>query len=123
MSDKIGNISYYDPQADNSFTKPYSDETARLIDDEVRKLIDNAYVKTKDLLRQKQGDVEKLAEALLDKEVLFQSDVESLIGRRPFEEKKALDVEDDTPHPHGGGISEGVPPYDPDVLNQQPAAK
>jgi AFG3 family protein len=123
MNDKIGNISYYDPQQDNSFTKPYSDETARLIDDEVRKLIDDAYVKTKGLLREKQGDVEKLAEALLDKEVLFQSDVEALIGKRPFEEKKALDVEDDKHH--NGGISEGVPPYDPDVdvLNQQPAAK
>jgi len=123
MNDKIGNISYYDPQADNSFTKPYSDETARLIDDEVRKLIDNAYIKTKDLLREKKGDVEKLAEALLDREVLFQSDVEGLIGKRPFEEKKALDVEDDKHH--NGGISEGVPPYDPDVdvLNPQPAAK
>jgi cell division protease FtsH len=120
MNEKIGNISYYDPQADNSFTKPYSDETAKLIDEEVRRLIDNAYTKTKQLLTQKRGDVEKLAEALLDKEVLFQSDVESLIGRRPFEEKKSLDVEDDIHH--NGGISEGVPPYDPNVI-PTPAAK
>jgi len=123
MNDKVGNISYYDPQQDNSFTKPYSDETAKIIDEEVRKLIDNAYVKTIELLTTKRGDVEKLAEALLDKEVLFQSDVEALIGKRPFEEKKSLDVDDDIPHPHNAGISEGVPPYDPDVLNQQPAAK
>ena len=90
MSDKIGNISYYDPQQETTFTKPYSDETAKMIDQEVRKLIDDAYEKTKQLLREKKGDVEKLANALLEKEVLFQSDVEALIGKRPFEEKKAL---------------------------------
>ncbi|ANE52242.1 ATP-dependent zinc metalloprotease FtsH [Flavisolibacter tropicus] len=123
MNNKVGNISFYDPQQDNSFTKPYSDETAKIIDEEVRALIDDAYANTIKLLTEKRADVEKLAEALLDKEVLFQSDVEALIGKRPFEEKKSLDVDDDIPHPHSGGISEGVPPYDPDVLNQQPAAK
>lgn len=94
MNDKIGNISFYDPQQENSFTKPYSDETARLIDDEVRKLIDLAYEKTKQLLIDKKGDVEKLANALLEREVLFQSDVEALIGKRPFEEKKSLAVDE-----------------------------
>jgi AFG3 family protein len=94
MNDKVGNVSFYDPQQENSFTKPYSDETARMIDEEVRKLIDAAYERTLQLLRDKKGQVEKLAEALLEKEVLFQSDVEALIGRRPYEEKKPLaDVE------------------------------
>ncbi|MEQ1678232.1 MAG: ATP-dependent zinc metalloprotease FtsH [Chitinophagaceae bacterium] len=95
MNDKVGNISFYDPQQENAFTKPYSDETAKMIDHEVRKLIDDAYEKTKNLLREKRGDVEKLAHALLEKEVLFQSDVELLIGKRPFEEKKPLT--DETP--------------------------
>jgi cell division protease FtsH len=90
MNDKIGNISFYDPQQENTFTKPYSDETAKMIDHEVRKLIDDAYEKTKKLLVEKREDVEKLANALLEKEVLFQSDVETLIGKRPFEEKKPL---------------------------------
>ncbi len=90
MNDKIGNISYYDPQMESAFTKPYSDETARLIDEEVRKLIDSAYARTLQLLNEKKADVEKLAHALLEKEVLFQSDVEALIGKRPFEEKKPL---------------------------------
>ncbi|MEI2740526.1 MAG: ATP-dependent zinc metalloprotease FtsH [Chitinophagaceae bacterium] len=90
MNDKIGNISFYDPQQETTFTKPYSDETAKMIDQEVRKLIDNAYEKTKQLLTEKRSDVEKLANALLEKEVLFQSDVEALIGKRPFEEKKPL---------------------------------
>lgn len=96
MNDKVGNISYYDPAQENYFTKPYSEETGKLIDEEVRKLIDEAYVRTVKLLTEKKGDVEKLAKELLKKEVLFQSDVEALIGKRPFEEKKVLDVKDDT---------------------------
>ncbi len=96
MNEKVGNVSFYDPAAENSFTKPYSEETSRLIDEEVRKLIDEAYVKTKNLLEEKKSQVEKLAEALLDKEVLFQTDVENLIGKRPFEEKKAIHVVDET---------------------------
>jgi len=94
MNDKIGNVSFYDPQQENSFTKPYSEETSRLIDEEVRKLIDKAYEATKHLLTVKHREVELLAEALLEKEVLFQSDVEALIGKRPYEEKRALDVTD-----------------------------
>ena len=93
MNDKIGNISFYDPTQENYFTKPYSEETGKMIDQEVRKLIDGAYVKTKKLLEEKRGDVEKLAKELLVKEVLFKSDVETLIGKRPFEEKKILDIE------------------------------
>jgi AFG3 family protein len=122
MNDKVGNVSFYDPNQDQSFTKPYSEETSKMIDEEVRKLIDKAYDRTKQLLIEKKADVEKLAEALLDKEVLFQSDVETLIGPRPFEDKHLLDVDETEKHPEGG-ISEGVPPYDPNVTNQAPAAK
>ena len=93
MNDKIGNISFYDPTQENYFTKPYSEETGKMIDQEVRKLIDDAYIKTKKLLIEKKSDVEKLAKELLVKEVLFKSDVEALIGKRPFEEKKLLDID------------------------------
>ena len=93
MNDKVGNISYYDPNQENVFTKPFSEETGKMIDQEVRKLIDEAYLKTKNLLIEKRGDVEKLAKELLIKEVLFKSDVEALIGKRPYEEKKILDIE------------------------------
>ena len=119
MNDKIGNISFYDPQQETTFTKPYSDETAKMIDQEVRKLIDDAYEKTKLLLRDKRNDVERLANALLEKEVLFQSDVEALIGRRPFDEKKSL-VEENKSElvSDSGEISAGVPPYDSDVTNK-----
>jgi cell division protease FtsH len=93
MNDKIGNISFYDPSQENYFTKPYSEETGKMIDHEVRLLIEDAYAKTKALLTQKKGDVELLAKELLKKEVLFKSDVEALIGKRPYEEKKALDID------------------------------
>lgn len=95
MNDKVGNISYYDPNQENVFTKPFSEETGKMIDEEVRKLIERAYQRTKNLLIEKKGDVEKLAKELLKKEVLFKSDVETLIGKRPFEEKKALDIADE----------------------------
>src|SRR6185369_9037312 len=114
MNSKIGNISFYDPAQDNSFIKPYSEETAKMIDQEVRKLIDDAYEKTKELLTEKRDDVEKLANALLEREVLFQSDVEALIGKRPFEEKKPLEEKAEELVGGSGEISAGVPPYDSD---------
>ncbi len=97
MNEKMGNISYHDPSQENTFTKPYSEETGKLIDHEVRLIIESAYTKTKALLREKKAEVELLAKELLVKEVLFKSDVEALIGERPFEEKKILDME--TPSP------------------------
>jgi cell division protease FtsH len=119
MNSNVGNVSFYDPAAENSFTKPYSEETSKMIDQEVRKLIEVAYEKTKALLREKRAQVEKLAEELLVKEVLFQSDVEKLIGKRPFREQKTLDVDDDngSEHHEKGAISEGVPPYDSNITN------
>jgi AFG3 family protein len=88
MNEKVGKVSFYDPNTENVFTKPYSEETGKLIDNEVRKLVDEAYVRTIKLLTEKRDKVEKLALALLDREVLHQNDVEDLIGKRPFEEKK-----------------------------------
>ena len=117
MNDKIGKISCYDPQQETAFTKPFSDETAKMIDEEVRKLIDEAYQKTKELLTEKKDQVEKLANSLLEREVLFQSDVEALIGKRPFGEKKLLDPDEPKPSDNGE-ISAGVPPYDSEVTNK-----
>ncbi len=90
MNDRVGNISFYDPQQDQYFTKPYSEETGKIIDEEVRKLVDQAYQRTIELLTEKKAEVEKIALALLDREVLHQQDVEDLIGKRPFSEKKIL---------------------------------
>ena len=114
MNDKVGNISYYDPSQENMFTKPFSEETGKMIDEEVRKLIDNAYQITKKLLTEKKGDVEKLAKELLKKEVLFKSDVEALIGKRPYEEKKTLDIKDEDK------VSEGPSTTIPEELKNPP---
>jgi AFG3 family protein len=101
MSQKVGNVSFYDPSQENTFTKPFSEETGKIIDEEVRAIIDDGYKRTLKLLNERKSEVEILAKALLDKEVLHKSDVEELIGKRPFEEKKLLD-EAIEPDPIGG---------------------
>ncbi|WP_299755453.1 ATP-dependent zinc metalloprotease FtsH [uncultured Pontibacter sp.] len=86
MNDKIGNVSFYDSkQTDMAFNKPYSEATAETIDEEVRKIIDAAYQRTKELLRSKSSELEIVSQELLQKEILFQSDLERLVGPRPFD--------------------------------------
>jgi len=88
MSDNMGNISYYDSkQAEYNFTKPYSESTAQTIDNEVRSIIDKSYARTKKLLIQKRKELVILAKELLDKEIIYQGDLERLIGKRPFEKE------------------------------------
>ncbi|MEN9338865.1 MAG: hypothetical protein RIQ62_177 [Bacteroidota bacterium] len=86
MNSKIGNISFYDPQNEGGFQKPYAEETGMIIDEEVRKLSETAYNRVKALLTEKMEDVRTIANALLEKEVLYKDDLEKLIGKRPFEE-------------------------------------
>lgn len=86
MNEKIGNVSFYDPQNENGFQKPYSEETGKLIDDEVRTLAEKAYARVKKLLTEKMEAVRIIAEELLKKEVLYKDDLERLIGQRPFDE-------------------------------------
>ena len=93
MNDKIGNVSFYDSkQNDYSFNKPYSDATAKVIDEEVKKIISDAYDRTKNLLTEKKEQLEILAKELLKKEIIFQSDLEGLIGKRPFEKQTAYEA-------------------------------
>lgn len=84
MNSKVGNVSFNDSSGEYQFQKPYSEETARLIDEEVRNLIDNAYTRTKQLLIEKREQLELIAQALLEKEVIFQKDLEQLVGPRPI---------------------------------------
>jgi AFG3 family protein len=86
MNDKIGNVSFYDSksQGEYSFTKPYSESTAQLIDEEVKKMIDLAYNDTKKLLTDNRDKLDKLAKELLAREILYQYDLVELIGERPF---------------------------------------
>ncbi|MBK7633301.1 MAG: ATP-dependent zinc metalloprotease FtsH [Saprospiraceae bacterium] len=82
MNDNVGNVSFY-AMSQDQFNKPYSNETARLIDDEVRKLIDEQYKRAQELLTEKREELTLLATTLLEKEVLLKSDLERLIGPRP----------------------------------------
>lgn len=86
MNDKVGNVSFYGMQQDQ-FSKPYSDETASLIDEECRKMIDEQYARAQQLLTERRKELDILAAALLEKEVLTKSDVARLIGDSPFEDK------------------------------------
>ncbi len=88
MNEKVGNVSFHGMQQDQ-FNKPYSDETATLIDEEVRKLIDKEYDRAKGLLRERSKELHLLAKQLLEKEVLLKSDVERLIGPAPHHTDKA----------------------------------
>ncbi len=82
MNKNVGNVSFY-AMSQDQFSKPYSNETARLIDDEVRILIEAQYQRAQDLLTEKRHELNELASMLLEKEVLLKSDVERLIGKRP----------------------------------------
>jgi cell division protease FtsH len=76
------------PAQENTFTKPYSEETGRMIDEEVRALIEKTYERTKQLLREKKKEVEDLAHALLDKEVLHKDDVEIAVRGKGLMKKR-----------------------------------
>ncbi len=85
MNKEIGNMSFYDSkQSEYNFNKPYSEATAERIDKEVKKIIDEAFERTKKLLSDHREHLEIIAKELLEKEILFQSDLERLIGKRPF---------------------------------------
>lgn len=93
MSDKLGNISYFDStgQSDFLFTKPYSEKTAQLIDDEVKSIINEQYERAKNILLDHREGLEKLAKLLLEKEVIFTEDVEHIFGKRPFNNESQLE--------------------------------
>jgi cell division protease FtsH len=95
MNERVGNVSFHDANQEYMANKPYSEETSKLIDEEVRALIAGEYVRTKELLSQHLDKLKALAEELLRKEVLFKDDLERLFGKRPYE--------DMTPN-------EGIPP-------------
>lgn len=99
MNPKVGNVSFYDMQNQNTFSKPFSEETSRLIDDESRKIIEQQYERAQQLLRDKRSELDALAKLLLEKEVLFKDDLEALIGKRPFD--KEVPADDNKPNPDG----------------------
>lgn len=92
LNDKIGHISFYDSsgQSDYGFTKPYSDHTAQIIDQEVKAMVDEAYKRTKEVLIKHRDQLTQLAELLLKKEVIFKDDLEKIFGKRKFESREEV---------------------------------
>lgn len=103
LNDKLGNVTYYDSSGQNEygFTKPYSEETAQSIDEEISKIIEEQYQRAIDLLSKNKDKLTALADRLLEKEVIFKDDLEKLFGKRPFEkdqleeEKEAASTTDE----------------------------
>jgi len=92
LSEKLGNLSYYDStgQSEYSFSKPFSEKTSELIDQEVSDLVEKAYKKAVQVLTDNRKNLEKLANKLLEKEVIFKEDLEDIFGKRPWEKAETL---------------------------------
>ena len=112
MNDKIGNVSFNDTQGEYQFNKPYSEKTSELIDQEVRGQINKIYEQTRKLLIDKREGLEKLANKLIEKEILFQSDLEEILGKRPFDHRTTYDE-----------FVNGTIVAPSDSSNQEPAAE
>ena len=87
LNDTVGNVTYYDStgQSENSFTKPYSEKTAQIIDQEISNIIEVQYKRACDLLKKNKSKLTQLAERLLEKEVIFRDDLSTILGKRPFD--------------------------------------
>jgi len=99
LNDEIGNITYYDSSSQNEygFTKPYSEETAQVIDEEISKLIEEQYRRAIEVLNENKDKLTALAERLLEKEVIFKEDLVKIFGSRPFDkvfDKKGQEIVD-----------------------------
>ena len=92
LSDKVGNVTYYDSsgQSEYGFTKPYSEETAVLIDKEISNIIEEQYQRAIKILEENKDKLTELAEVLLEKEVIFKDNLEKIFGKRPFDKKEII---------------------------------
>jgi cell division protease FtsH len=109
MNPVIGNVSFNDTQGEYQFNKPYSEKTSQMIDEEVRNQITVVYERTKQLLTDKREGLEKLAAKLLEKEILFQSDLEEILGKRPFDTRTTYDeFVNGTPESNQDPAAEGL---------------
>ena len=89
LNDKIGNLTYYDPTGEEyGFTKPYSEKTAQVIDEEIREIIEQQYQRALDILRTNRDKLTTLAKLLLEREVIFKEDLEHIFGKRPHDSEK-----------------------------------
>jgi cell division protease FtsH len=92
LSDSVGNVTYYDPQTDNGFTKPYSEKTAEVIDNEIKRIIEEQYQRALNLLEEKKEKLTILAERLIEREVIFKDDLEEIFGSNQLNHKNIEEV-------------------------------
>ena len=87
LNEKLGNVTYYDSsgQSEYNFSKPYSEETAQIIDQEISALIESQYQRAIQILEENKDKLNKLADILIEKEVIFKDDLENIFGKRPFD--------------------------------------
>jgi cell division protease FtsH len=109
LNEKVGNISFYDSsgQQEYTFNKPYSEHTAEIIDEEVKKLIETSYIRTKSLLMEHKDKLHQLANRLLEREVIFKEDLEQIFGKRKWEDKS--EMAHLGPSANGEAVGETIP--------------
>ena len=93
FNEKIGNVTYYDSSGEQSFSKPYSEDTAKKIDMEIKKIIDIEYKRAKEILKKYQDSLTELAKLLLKKEVIFKEDLEKILGERKWQNVKKVKIQ------------------------------
>jgi len=94
LNDKVGNLSFYDPQGNSGFTKPYSDHTAQVIDEEVSKMIEDQYARALQILTDNKDKLTLLANKLLESEVIFKEDLIAIFGKRVWDKEEETKTED-----------------------------
>jgi AFG3 family protein len=109
LDEKVGNVSFYGMSQDQ-FSKPYSEDTATLIDDRVREIIDGQYERAQKMLKSHRAELEMLAKALLEKEVIHKADIERMIGPRPYQVKGTTAKDEETQTNPVDQDPKGIPP-------------
>jgi cell division protease FtsH len=94
LNERIGNVSFYDSQGRDSFTKPYSDDLARVIDEEASKMIEFQYKRALKILADNKEKLSALAEKLLETEVIFKEDLEIIFGKREWEIAELVEIKE-----------------------------
>ena len=125
LNEKVGNVSYYNSQGDGyGFSKPYSDDTAKIIDDEVKNMIEEQYQRAIKLLEKNKDKLTLLADKLLEKEVIFKDDLEAVFGKRAWVEKNITEEAKIVPEVKLPKVSEVTPEEKSEnIKEEKPASK
>ena len=119
MSDKLSNISYYDStQSDYSFTKPYSDKTSEIIDNEIKNIVNSQYQRALTIITENRNKHKALADLLVEKEVIFAEDVEHIFGKRPWASRMEEIIKESAKNDDSNPIIENEPQSTEDTSNE-----